>query len=183
MDEINRASPRTQSALLEAMGEGMVTMDRVSYRLEKPFMVMATQNPIEHEGTFRLPEAQMDRFLLRLSLGYPDADQERQMCLRAQLQHPIESLTPITTGDLILKCQKGVREIQVPPAVCDYLITLTRATREHPRPAAGRQSARFAGFVPYVPGRGRDPGQQHGDHRTHQSHCCTGAGPSPARPS
>ncbi len=132
VDEINRASPRTQSALLEAMGEGMVTMDRVSYRLEKPFMVMATQNPIEHEGTFRLPEAQMDRFLLRVSLGYPDAEQERQMCLRAQLQHPIESLTPITTGDLILKCQKGVREIQVPPAVCDYLIKLTRTTREHP---------------------------------------------------
>src|ERR1700744_590846 len=90
VDEINRASPRTQSALLEAMGEGMVTMDRVSYRLEKPFMVMATQNPIEHEGTFRLPEAQMDRFLLRVSLGYPDAEQELQMCLRAQLQHPIE---------------------------------------------------------------------------------------------
>jgi MoxR-like ATPase len=132
VDEINRASPRTQSALLEAMGEGMVTMDRVSYRLEKPFMVMATQNPIEHEGTFRLPEAQMDRFLLRLSLGYPDADQEREMCIRAQQQHPIESLTPVTTGDLILKCQRGVREIQVPPEVCNFLIALTRATRTHP---------------------------------------------------
>ena len=132
VDEINRASPRTQSALLEAMGEGMVTMDRVSYRLEKPFMVMATQNPIEHEGTFRLPEAQMDRFLLRVSLGYPDAEQERQMCVRAQLQHPIEALTPVTTGDLILKCQKGVREIQVPAEVCDYLINLTRTTRAHP---------------------------------------------------
>jgi MoxR-like ATPase len=132
VDEINRASPRTQSALLEAMGEGMVTMDRVSYRLEKPFMVMATQNPIEQEGTFRLPEAQMDRFLIRLSLGYPDAAQEKEMCVRAQQQHPIETLQPITTGDEIVKCQRGVREIRVGTDVCDYLVALTRATREHP---------------------------------------------------
>jgi MoxR-like ATPase len=110
VDEINRASPRTQSALLEAMGEGMVSMDRVSYRLEKPFMVMATQNPIDQEGTFRLPEAQMDRFLLRLSLGYPSAEQEKE----------------------IVKCQQGVREITVPPEAVDYLVALTRATREHP---------------------------------------------------
>jgi MoxR-like ATPase len=132
VDEINRASPRTQSALLEAMGEGMVTMDRVSYRLEKPFMVMATQNPIEQEGTFRLPEAQMDRFLIRLSLGYPSAEQEKEMCQRVQVQHPIETLTPVTTADQILKCQRGVREISVPANVSDYLIALTRATREHP---------------------------------------------------
>jgi len=132
VDEINRASPRTQSALLEAMGEGMVTMDRVSYRLEKPFMVMATQNPIEQEGTFRLPEAQMDRFLIRLSLGYPDAAQEKEMCVRAQQQHPIETLQPVTTGDEIVKCQRGVCEIRVGADVCDYLVALTRATREHP---------------------------------------------------
>ena len=132
VDEINRASPRTQSALLEAMGEGMVTMDRVSYRLEKPFMIMATQNPIEQEGTFRLPEAQMDRFLLRLSLGYPSAEQEKEMCQRVQLQHPIESLAAVTTADQIVKCQRGVREIPVGPEVCDHLVALTRATREHP---------------------------------------------------
>ena len=131
VDEINRASPRTQSALLEAMGEGMVSMDRVSYRLEKPFMVMATQNPIEQEGTFRLPEAQMDRFLFRLSLGYPDAAQEKAMCQRVQVQHPIETLVPITTAEEILKCQRGVRELPVPAAVCDFLVALTRATREH----------------------------------------------------
>jgi len=131
VDEINRASPRTQSALLEAMGEGMVTMDRVTYRLEKPFMVMATQNPIEQEGTFRLPEAQMDRFLLRLSLGYPGADQEKEMCRRAQLQHPIETLAAVTTAEEIVKCQQGVRGIPVGPEVCDFLVTLTRATREH----------------------------------------------------
>jgi MoxR-like ATPase len=117
--------------LLEAMGEGMVTMDRVSYRLEKPFMVMATQNPIEQEGTFRLPEAQMDRFLFRLSLGYPDAAQEKEMCQRGQRQHPIESLMAVTTADEIVKCQRGVRELRVSPDVCGHLVTLTRATREH----------------------------------------------------
>ena len=132
VDEINRASPRTQSALLEAMGEGAVTMDRISYKLEKPFMVMATQNPIEQEGTFRLPEAQMDRFLFRISLGYPDAAQEKEMCVRAQQKHPIDNLQPVTTGDEIVKCQRGVREISVSADVCDYLVTLTRATREHP---------------------------------------------------
>jgi MoxR-like ATPase len=115
VDEINRASPRTQAALLEAMGEGMVTMDRTSYRLEKPFMVMATQNPIDQEGTFRLPEAQMDRFLIRLSLGYPTAAEEREMCVRAQQQHPIETLKPVTSAEEILKCQRGVRNINVSP--------------------------------------------------------------------
>jgi MoxR-like ATPase len=95
-------------------------------------MVMATQNPIEHEGTYRLPEAQMDRFLIRLSLGYPDAEQEKEMCIRARQQHPIDSLTPVTTGDIIVKCQRGVREIRMAPEVCDFLVGLTRATRSHP---------------------------------------------------
>jgi MoxR-like ATPase len=132
VDEINRASPRTQSAMLEAMGEGMVSMDKVSYRLEQPFMVMATQNPIEQEGTFRLPEAQMDRFLLRLSLGYPAAAEERRMCERIQTQHPIELLQAVSNAAEILKCQRSVREIRVPANVCDYLIALTQATRKHP---------------------------------------------------
>ncbi len=132
VDEINRASPRTQAALLEAMGEGSVTMDRVSYRLERPFMVLATQNPIDQEGTFRLPEAQMDRFLFRISLGYPDEAQEREMCFRAQKQHPIETLKAITSGDEILKCQKAVRNVAVGPDASDFLIAVTRATRSHP---------------------------------------------------
>ena len=132
VDEINRASPRTQAAMLEAMGEGMVSMDRVSYKLEKPFMVMATQNPIESEGTFRLPEAQMDRFLLRLSLGYPDAAQEIAMCQRAQQQHPIDQIKPVTAAEEVLKCQRGVRDIRVTADVCEYLVNLTRATRQHP---------------------------------------------------
>jgi MoxR-like ATPase len=132
VDEINRASPRTQAAMLEAMGEGMVSMDKVSYRLEKPFMLMATQNPIDQEGTFRLPEAQMDRFLLRLSLGYPDAAEERRMCERIQTQHPIETLQSVSNAAEILKCQRSVRAICVPDAVGDYLVALTRATRQHP---------------------------------------------------
>src|SRR5579859_3009867 len=94
VDEINRANPRTQAAMLEAMGEGMISVERVTYRMERPFMVIATQNPIEHEGTFSLPEAQVDRFLMRICLGYPSAEAEKQMCERFQLGHPIESLKP-----------------------------------------------------------------------------------------
>ena len=132
----NQSAPashaRLEAAMLEAMGEGMVSMDKVSYRLEKPFMVMATQNPIEQEGTFRLPEAQMDRFLLRLSLGYPDAAEEKKMCERNQSQHPIETIQPVSNAAEILKCQRSVREIRVPSEVCDYLVAVVRATREHP---------------------------------------------------
>src|ERR1035441_7759562 len=95
-------------------------------------MVMATQNPIDQEGTFRLPEAQMDRFILRLSLGYPSAAEEKEMCRRVQSQHPIETLTAVATADQIVKCQRGVKEIQVGSEVCDYLVALTRATRQHP---------------------------------------------------
>jgi MoxR-like ATPase len=132
VDEINRSSPRTQAALLEAMGEGMITVERVSYRLQRPYMVIATQNPIEQAGTFTLPEAQMDRFLFRLSLGYPELKDEKLMCERFQLAHPIDSLKPMTTPDRITECQQAVREVQVSPAVCDYLLALVRATRRHP---------------------------------------------------
>lgn len=132
VDEINRASPRTQAVMLEAMGEGMISMDKVSYQLQKPFMVMATQNPIEHEGTYRLPEAQMDRFLLRLSIGYPEALEEKKMCERIQHQHPVETLVAVCSAEKILKCQQGVRAVEVPPELCEKIIRLVRATREHP---------------------------------------------------
>ena len=132
VDEINRASPRTQSALLEAMGESMVTTGNVTYRLQKPFMVVATQNPIEQEGTFLLPEAQKDRFLMRMNLGYPSFADEKQMVERFQLRHPIETLQPVTTPDGILKSQEAVRTVQVPPEACDYILKIVRATREHP---------------------------------------------------
>ena len=132
VDEINRASPRTQAALLEAMGEASVTEGNVTYRLQRPFMVIATQNPIEQEGTFLLPEAQKDRFLMRISLGYPSLNDEKEMVERFQLRHPIESLQPVTTPDRILKCQEAVREIKVPSEVNDMILKIVRATREHP---------------------------------------------------
>jgi len=132
VDEVNRASPRTQAALLEAMGESMVTMERVTYRLQRPFMVIATQNPIDHEGTFLLPEAQMDRFLVRLSLGYPELADEKQMIERFQLQHPIDTLQSVTSPDRIMECQQAVRTVRVSSGICDYILALIRATRRHP---------------------------------------------------
>jgi MoxR-like ATPase len=132
VDEINRASPRTQSALLEAMGESMVTTGNVTYRLQKPFMVVATQNPIEQEGTFLLPEAQKDRFLMRMDLGYPSLADERKMVERFQLRHPIETLEPVMTPEEILKSQAAVRAVQVTSEACDYILKIVRATREHP---------------------------------------------------
>jgi MoxR-like ATPase len=132
VDEINRASPRTQSALLEAMGEAMVTAGNVTYRLQKPFMVVATQNPIEQEGTFLLPEAQKDRFLMRMNLGYPSLADEKQMVERFQLRHPIDTLQPVTTPDGVTQCQEAVRKVNVPSAVNDYILQIVRATREHP---------------------------------------------------
>jgi MoxR-like ATPase len=132
VDEINRANPRTQAAMLEAMGEGMISIERVTYRMERPFMVIATQNPIEHEGTFSLPEAQLDRFLVRMSLGYPSLEDEKRMCERFQLSHPIEKLKPVTTPDTILKTQEAVRTVRVESAVCDHILARVRQTREHP---------------------------------------------------
>jgi MoxR-like ATPase len=131
VDEINRASPRTQAALLEAMGEAMVTEGNVSYRLQKPFMVVATQNPIEQEGTFQLPEAQKDRFLMRMNLGYPSFADEKQMVERFQLRHPIDTLQPVANPDRILKMQEAVRDVKVAPEVNDYILKIVRATREH----------------------------------------------------
>jgi MoxR-like ATPase len=132
VDEINRASPRTQAALLEAMGEASVTEGNVTYRLQKPFMVIATQNPIEQEGTFLLPEAQKDRFLMRLSLGYPSFADEKEMVERFQARHPIETLQPVATPDRILKCQEAVRDVKVPAEENDFILKIVRATREHP---------------------------------------------------
>ena len=137
VDEINRASPRTQSALLEAMGEASVTEGNVSYRLQKPFMVVATQNPIEQEGTFLLPEAQKDRFLMRLNLGYPSLADEKQILERFQMRHPMDTLPPVTTPDRILKSQEAVREVKVAPEVSDYILKIVRQTREHPALALG----------------------------------------------
>ncbi len=131
VDEINRASPRTQAAMLEAMGERTVTDGRITYDLERPFMVLATQNPIEQQGTYQLPEAQLDRFLIRLSLGYPAPADEKRMCERFQLRHPIETLTPVTAADRITQCQAAVRAVPIPEAVTDAVLQLVLATRRH----------------------------------------------------
>ena len=136
-DEINRATPRTQSALLEAMGEGQVTVDGVTYTLSKPFMLLATQNPIEFAGTFPLPEAQMDRFLFRLSLGYPDRSSEDAMLQMQQLAHPIESL-PQSVKDVDLSAlQQKVRQVHVVESIRRYILDLVNSTRDHPSLSLG----------------------------------------------
>src|SRR5215208_7006370 len=112
-DEINRTTPRTQSALLEAMAERRVTVDGQTYTLKPPFLVIATQNPIDHEGTFPLPEAQLDRFLIRLSLGYPSLDEESQMLEMVKREHPLEKLQAAITSDELVQCQRAVREVHV----------------------------------------------------------------------
>jgi MoxR-like ATPase len=136
-DEINRATPRTQSALLEAMGESQVTVDGVTTPLPKPFLLLATQNPIEFEGTFPLPEAQMDRFLFRLNIGYPDQANEDAMLQMQQLSHPIESLQQAVDGTKLTDLQRMVRRIQVVESVRRYILTLVHHSREHPALSLG----------------------------------------------
>ena len=130
-DEINRATPKTQSALLECMEEGQATIDGVSHEMPSPFLVIATQNPIEYEGTFALPEAQLDRFLLRIRLGYPKPMEELVILDEQKRTHPIESLQQVLTIDELRQMQAGVKEIYVDQGVADYIIRLVGATREH----------------------------------------------------
>jgi len=130
-DEVNRATPKTQSALLEAMEERQVTVDGITHRMPQPFMVLATQNPIEYEGTFPLPEAQLDRFLIRMYLGYPSPTDEVLVLDGQQNHHPIESLQQITDANEILQLQRAVREIYVDPLIKQYIVQLANATREH----------------------------------------------------
>lgn len=137
VDEINRATPRTQSALLEAMGEGQVTADGVTYPLQKPFMVLATQNPVEFEGTFPLPEAQMDRFLFRLRLGYPDLADEDAMMQMQQFAHPIEKLNQVVVSNQIPEFQSMIRQVHLVESVRRYILNLIHATRTHPALALG----------------------------------------------
>lgn len=130
-DEINRATPKTQSALLEAMEERQVTVDGVTYPLPRPFIVMATQNPIEYEGTFPLPEAQLDRFMLRISLGYPSIADEREIIRRQQFRHPIEELQEVVSLETLVEMQAAIRSIMVAEEVEEYITLLVKASREH----------------------------------------------------
>jgi MoxR-like ATPase len=129
VDEINRASPKTQAALLECMQENQVTVDGNSYELVRPFMVIATQNPVEYEGTYPLPEAQLDRFTMRLAIGYPPLADEARMLTEQTLDQPLESLEPVTTGDEVLALVNDAREIFVEESVNRYVVALLRATR------------------------------------------------------
>ncbi|NMB12018.1 MAG: MoxR family ATPase [Firmicutes bacterium] len=130
-DEINRATPRTQSSLLECMAEGQITVDGKTRRLPRPFLVMATQNPIEYEGTFPLPEAQLDRFFLRLKLGYPDETEESEILLRLQYDHPIDAIEACTEPETFVRMQEAIKGIYVEDSVREYIVRLTGATRRH----------------------------------------------------
>jgi MoxR-like ATPase len=136
-DEINRATPRTQAALLEAMQERQVTVDGVTRPLSPPFLVLATQNPIEYEGTFPLPEAQLDRFLMRLSLGYPEADDETQILRNLKKQHPIESVEQVVDGAELLGLYDILGDIHVDETLERYILAIVRATRSHSDVALG----------------------------------------------
>ena len=131
-DEVNRATPKTQSALLEAMEEGQITVDGISYRLPEPFMVMATQNPIEYEGTFPLPEAQLDRFMMNIKIGYPKPADEMNILDSQQHHHPLEDLVQIMSAEELILIQRQVRDIHVHPSIRQYIVDSANVTRNHP---------------------------------------------------
>ena len=131
-DEINRATPKTQSALLESMEEHQITVDGVTHPLHAPFIVLATQNPIEYEGTFPLPEAQLDRFLMRINLGYPSVEEELEIISEQEMAHPITVLESVTTPSGILEMQEAVNSIYVDSLIREYIVKLTESTRSHP---------------------------------------------------
>lgn len=140
VDEINRATPKTQSALLEAMEERQVTVDGATYGLGPPFMVLATQNPIEYEGTFPLPEAQLDRFILRIRLGYASKEEEIEILDRQRQVHPIDKITKVVSVEELLAAQDAIKEIYVDDLVKSYMVDLVRETREHPDVYLGSSS-------------------------------------------
>lgn len=131
-DEINRATPKTQSALLEAMQERQVTVDGITHPLSPFFMVIATENPIEYEGTFRLPEAQLDRFLMRIQLGYPGRDDEVNVMDLQQFGHPINGLEPVVSVEEVSRAQDAIRAVYIAPSIKHYIVDLVRRTRDHP---------------------------------------------------
>ncbi|HSH03510.1 MAG TPA: MoxR family ATPase [Anaerolineae bacterium] len=159
-DEINRATPRTQSALLECMGEGQITVDGTTHQLQQPFLVIATQNPIEYEGTFPLPEAQLDRFFMKLSLGYLDEASESQMLLNLGRQHPITALQPVVDGAQIPTLAQQLWDIHVDDTIRNYIVRLVNATRHHPDLLLGASPrgshALYRGAQAYAALHGRD---------------------------
>ncbi|WP_171013057.1 MoxR family ATPase [Microbacterium sp. 2FI] len=159
-DEINRSSPKTQSALLEAMEEGQVTVDGRTHMLPEPFLVVATQNPLEMEGTYALPEAQRDRFMMRISMGYPDAQSEALMLRQRETANPLDEITPVATADQITDLVAWARAVHVSPPIEDYAVALAHATRTHSdlrlgaSPRATLQLVRAAKVWASLDGRG-----------------------------
>ncbi len=137
VDEINRTTPKTQSSLLEAMNDAQVSVDSFTYPLPQPFMVIATQNPVEYHGTFPLPESQLDRFLLRLRIGYPDTEEERKILERQQLLHPADELQPVLTVQEVLDLQNAVEKVRLDDSLMDYLLGIISATRQNELLALG----------------------------------------------
>lgn len=131
-DEINRTSPKTQSSLLEVLEEHQITVDGKTYKVQEPFMVLATQNPIEYEGTFPLPEAQLDRFMMKISMGYPEPEDEKRILRRFKTENPIDLIQPVVTAEDIIKLQHYVREVYVDELIDDYIINIIKATRNSP---------------------------------------------------
>ena len=159
-DEINRATPKTQSALLEAMDERQVTVEGITHKLPRPFMVMATQNPIEYEGTFPLPEAQLDRFIANITLGYPTLANELKIINEQKLEHPIDTLESVVTSKDIIGAQEAVKTVYVDDLVREYIVTLIAATRVHDNVTLGSSPrgslALFRGAQALAMMRGRD---------------------------
>jgi MoxR-like ATPase len=138
VDEINRATPKTQSALLEAMGEEQATVDGKTYILERPFIVVATQNPIEHAGTFPLPESQMDRFMMKISIGYPERDAEREILRSGSQRYVLDDITPLLSSAEVVSFQTSIeRDITVSDKILDYILSIAEMTRGHPRVSTG----------------------------------------------
>lgn len=131
-DELNRATPKTQSSLLEAMAEYRVSVDSITHPLPTPFFVVATLNPVEHHGTYPLPDSELDRFLMRVGMGYPDAAAEREIIVRQRLVNPAETIEPVLTGNEVIDLQQRVRDVHVDDSVLDYMLALVGATRDHP---------------------------------------------------
>ena len=136
-DEINRATPRTQSAFLEAMAEGQITVDGVTRKLQQPFIVFATQNPVEHEGTFPLPEAQLDRFMMKLTVGYPNMQDEARLLELTRLNHPIDSVSPVTDAKTLQSMQGSVREVFIHDKLREYMLRVIARTRDSVHLALG----------------------------------------------
>lgn len=136
-DEINRTTPKTQSALLEAMNEAQVTLDNGAHPLPRPFMVIATQNPAEHHGTFPIPESQLDRFLMRVEIGYPAADSEKQILRNAAFSEPVDDIEPVISVDEVAEAQRAARRVEVDDDLMNYMLAIVRRTREHARLSLG----------------------------------------------